>query len=219
VTNISFIGTHGVFLNIVSDSFLTVRLLAETQNNLEIGLRSWSANSEVGEDLNMENSIEVRSLRDRSEIIGVVMRYATSIDGRRWEDFGSCFADEVAINVLVTGGWITLSRADLMSICSRIFSHYDATQHISANHQVRITGDEATCLSTLNATHYLAKAPGGPIQRQVGYYEYHLIRSDGWKIDRFVQTVKWEEGNQEMFRLAHEDVGLPSPSHEGARAY
>jgi hypothetical protein len=179
--------------------------------------RSSSVNLEVGKGVKMENSVSVGPLRDRSDIIDVVTRYATSIDGRRWEDFGSCFADKVAINVLVTGGWVTLSRDDIMRICSRIFAHYDATQHISANHQVTISGDEATCLSTLNATHYTAKAPGGPIQRQVGYYEYHLIRTDRWKIDRFLQTVKWEEGNQEMFRLAHEDVGLPSPSDKAER--
>ncbi len=167
----------------------------------------------------MEDSAVVQSLRDRSEIIDVVMRYATSIDGRQWEDFGSCFTDEVALNVLATGGWVTLSRGQIMTICSRIFAHYDATQHISANHQVVISGDEATCLSTLNATHYLADAPGGPIQRQIGYYEYHLIRAGGWKIDRYVQTVKWEEGNQEMFRQAHQDVGLPSPSDQVAGAH
>jgi len=167
----------------------------------------------------MEDSAIVQSLRDRAEIIDVVTRYATSIDGRQWESFGSCFTDEIDINVLATGGWVTLSRDDIMAICSRIFAHYDATQHISANHQVTISGDEATCISTLNATHYTANAPGGPLQRQVGYYEYHFVRADGWKIDRYVQIVKWEEGNQEMFRLAHEGVGLPSPSQQAVGAH
>lgn len=159
----------------------------------------------------MNQTVLIQSLRDRSEIIDVAIRYARGIDTRNWQEFGSCFTDEVAINVLATGGaWITLSRADIMAICSRIFANYSATQHISANHQVTINGDEAICISSLNATHYTADYPGGSIQRQIGYYEYHLVRADGWQIDRYVQTVRWEEGNQEMFERAHDNVGLPS---------
>lgn len=167
----------------------------------------------------MDETTTLLSLRDRSEIIDVAIRYAHGIDSRQWEEFGSCFTDQVAINVMATGGgWVTLSREEIMAICGRIFAHYDATQHISANHQVTISGDEATCISSLNATHYTANYPGGSIQRQIGYYEYHLVRANGWQIDRYVQTVKWEEGNQEMFTRAHENVGLPSPSIETAEA-
>lgn len=152
---------------------------------------------------------DLQTLLDRESIIDLVRRYAVAIDLKRWEDFGSCFADEMDLKLISTGCWISVSREKLVDIVSRTFVQYDATQHISANHQVVVTGDQATCISTLNATHYIAKEPGGPIQRQIGYYKYELSRRPDWKIHRMEQMLAWQDGNQEIFERAHRDVGLP----------
>jgi hypothetical protein len=153
----------------------------------------------------------VQSLLDRADVIDVVTKYATSIDLRRWSDFADCLADKVEISLPVTAGWVPLSRDDLVELASRIYAQLEATQHISANHQVTIEGDQATVLSTLNATHYLGEdVAGGSLQREVGYYEWRLVRSGGWKIDRMHMTITWVEGNTPRFRQIQATAEMPT---------
>lgn len=148
-----------------------------------------------------EKSLEerIRALEDRSEIIDVLCRYAVSIDRHRWDDFASCFADEVDLNVIRTKRWVRWPLTELMERLQRVFTSYTATQHISANHQVVVDGDEAVALSTLNATHYLQGMPGGEFQQQVGYYEHHFVRDGGWRITKVRQIEHWQTGNQQIF--------------------
>lgn len=156
----------------------------------------------------MDHAIAIQTLLDRTAIVDVVARYATSIDRRQWDTFGSCFTDQLAYKFPYANGWLALGRDDLVRLCARLFARFDATQHISANHQITVSGDEATCISTLNATHYIADAAGGPHQRQIGYYEYHLVRADSWRIDRLELVVSWEDGNQDIFIRSLSEAGI-----------
>lgn len=151
----------------------------------------------------------VRRMYDRQCIIDVVTRYAASLDRRQWDDLADCFADEVSLHLVSTGGWTTFTRKDIIAYASRTFSHYSATQHVSANHQITVSGDDAVCISTLNATHYCAGAQGGSTQRQFGYYRYEMARMPDWKIVRMQQELGWEEGNQELFDRAHRADDAP----------
>jgi len=153
----------------------------------------------------------IQSLADRADVIDVLTRYATSIDLRRWNDFASCLAEKVEISMPVTAGWVPMSREDLVGLASRIYAQLEATQHISANHQVTVEGDQASALSTLNATHYLGEdVDGGSLQREVGYYEWRLVRADGWKIDRMHMTINWVEGNTPRFRQIQATAEMPT---------
>lgn len=160
----------------------------------------------------MNNSQKLQYLFDRAQIIDLLTRFAVSIDTRDWARFRSCFADEVEFDYPASIGNVTLSADSLLQIAPRFFAHLDATQHLSANHQVEIEGDRAVCLSTLHASHYLDACPGGSIQRQIGYYRTVLKRLDGWRIVQSEQRVSWNEGNQEVFSqaAAHDDT----PVHE-----
>lgn len=143
---------------------------------------------------------QLRALLDRTAIVDVVCKFAVSIDRRRWDDLASCFMDEIEINTIRTGRWVTLERSRVIDVLRRAFESYTATQHISANHQVTIDGDAAVVWSTLNATHYLAGAADGEFQQQVGYYEYHLARDGaGWRITKVQQFPHWQRGNQAIF--------------------
>jgi 3-phenylpropionate/cinnamic acid dioxygenase small subunit len=146
----------------------------------------------------------IRQMHDRQCIIDIVTRYAASLDRRQWDDLADCFADEVSLHLVSTGEWRTFTRQDIIDYASRTFAYYDATQHVSANHQISVSGDEAVCISTLNATHYRAGEPGGSTQRQLGYYRYEFARTPEWKIVRMQQELGWEEGNQALFDRAHE---------------
>lgn len=158
----------------------------------------------------MDNATATRSLLDRAQIVDVVTRHATSIDGKRWDDFGECFADRVEISLPLMNGWVSMSRAELVVMVDRIYAQLVATQHISANHQISVADDEATCLSTLNATHYLGDGADDKLQREIGYYQYHLVRTDGWQIDRLHMTISWVEGNTERFRKIQANAAMPT---------
>lgn len=142
---------------------------------------------------------QVQALHDRAAIIDVVCKFAVTIDRRRWDEFATCFAAKIRANTIRTSRWITIERSELITLLQPAFESYTATQHISANHQVTIDGDTAVVWSTLNATHYRAGTPGGEFQQQVGYYEYGLIRQDGWRIDSIQQFPHWQTGNQQIF--------------------
>lgn len=141
----------------------------------------------------------LRALQDRAATIDVVCKFAVSIDKRLWEDFASCFADEVELNTIRTGRWVRFELPELMKLLQRAFESYTATQHLSANHQVTIDGDSAVVWSSLNATHYLRGAVDGEYHQQVGYYEYHLVRDRGWRITKVQQFPHWQRGNQQIF--------------------
>lgn len=150
----------------------------------------------------------LQAVVDRAAIIDVATRYAVAVDLKKWDDLGACFTDEFELFLVSTGGWVKVSREWLIDYARRTFANYDATQHISANHNISIAGDEAVCISTLNATHYVANDPDGSIHRQIGYYRYELRRQPEWKIYRMSQMLSWQEGNQDIFDRAHLDVGL-----------
>jgi hypothetical protein len=91
-----------------------------------------------------------------------------------------------------------------VATATRFFGRLDATQHVSANHQVVLAGDRASCTSTLLAQHYLAGCAGGECQRQVGYYVNELARQQdgGWRIAGSAQRVSWSDGNPAVFEHA-----------------
>lgn len=157
----------------------------------------------MAEVLNVsDKSLEDRlnALEDRLAIIDVLNRYAVSIDRHRWDDFASCFADEIDLNVIRTKGWVRWALPDFLQRLRKVFESYTATQHLSANHQISIEGDEAVAWSTLNATHFLRGMADGEFQQQVGYYEHHFIRDgDTWRIDKVRQVEHWQTGNQQIF--------------------
>jgi len=159
----------------------------------------------------MDPDQALRQLVDRAAIIDVATKFAASLDHRRWEDYGSCLADEIEVSLPTMGGWVSMKREELMAFAERLYAQVDGCQHISANHQVTVAGDDATCLATLNATHHLTAEHEERIQREVGYYDYRLIRSDdGWQITHLLMTITWVEGNTAAFRQLQTNAAIPT---------
>lgn len=141
-------------------------------------------------------------LADRAAITDVVTSFAVALDTRNWDLLRRCLADPIEVDYPDSVGVATYAADDLVAIAQRFFGRLDATLHISANHQIAIDGDRATCVSTLLAAHFLASSGEQPVQRQVGYYTNHLERLDGWRIRRTEQHQGWTEGNPEVFAHA-----------------
>ena len=42
----------------------------------------------------------------------------------------------------------------------------------------------------------------------IGYYDAHLVRKDGWQIDRIELIVFWENGNPDITGRAYANIGM-----------
>lgn len=152
---------------------------------------------------NQELTLQV--LLDRAAISDVVHRYATGIDRRNWTLYRSCFADEAVFDFVSWSGGEPrrLKADDWVAGVQGSLSGFDATQHISSNHVHEIDGDRATCVSYMNALHYIVADGTRQMQAIGGYYTNVLRRIDGaWRIEACKLTVTWELGDRALFEIA-----------------
>jgi hypothetical protein len=148
--------------------------------------------------------LDLQRLIDRAAISDVVIAYATAVDQRDWVVFRSLFTDRVLVDMRSFDP--TLHReigADELVALARRLSAFDATQHISANHVHRIDGDRATCVSYMQASHFLKRPDRDFHCILYGYYTNSLVRTDtGWKICEYALTVTAQQGDPRVFEWA-----------------
>lgn len=148
---------------------------------------------------------QLQLLLDRTAISDTVIRYATGIDMRDWAAYRSCFTDDVEIDFTSWNGGepSTMAANDWVALVRATLSGFASTQHISTNHVIAIDGNHATCVSYMQAQHYLPNAQGDSAFTLGGYYTNRLLRTaGGWKICGCRLTVTWSTGNRHVFEIA-----------------
>ena len=156
---------------------------------------------------------DLQSLLDRAAISDVVNAYATGLDRRDWTLYRSIFTDEIDMDFASVGIRPGRYAADeWVKDASRLFAGFEATQHTSTNHVHTLRGDRATCVSNMQAEHFVAREEGdgldGGRERWTigGYYTNELVRTPsvplGWKLEKVTLTVTWSSGNPEVSRIA-----------------
>ncbi|GAB3283052.1 nuclear transport factor 2 family protein [Kineosporia babensis] len=144
----------------------------------------------------------IQRLEDRTEIIDVVIKYATSIDAGDWDAFASVFTESVHIDFSEAGlPPADFAREAFAGFARQGLEAWDARQHISPNHVVEFDeqdSDRAVCHSYMYAQHYKQGAPAGELYLMRGSYDHHLVRTlEGWKITSLTQHISWIEGSPE----------------------
>ena len=155
-------------------------------------------------------TLEVQDLIDRAAISDVVHAYATGLDRRDWALLRSIFTDSIEMDFQSVGLRATRVDADeWVRDVKRLFAGFEATQHTSTNHVHDLRGDEATCTSNMQATHFVAREPNDGLDSGAdcwtigGYYVNELVRSaDGWKLAKITLNVTWQTGNRELSQIA-----------------
>jgi hypothetical protein len=148
-------------------------------------------------------------MADRLAVSDVVLRYATGVDSRDWDLYASCFTDPCEFDFSSWSGTpaSSMPRAAWVAAVRASLSGFDATQHISTNHVVTFSddvGNEATCVSYMQAQHFLADQPVTTCTLG-GFYTNTLVRSDDeWRISRCQLTVTWMTGDRELFAVARD---------------
>ena len=126
---------------------------------------------------------------------------------RDWDAYRSCFTDEVDIDFTSWGGGEPQTRRgdDWAAGVRAGLSGFQATQHISTNHVITLDGDEATCVSYMQAQ-ALPPQRRGRQHPHVGrlLHQHPRAHRRRWRIRRCQLTVTWTTGNKHIFVLARE---------------
>jgi hypothetical protein len=142
----------------------------------------------------MTDSEKLQLLSDRVQIGELVHRYPVSIDSRNWKLFRSIFTDSIEVYLGPPADNVAPRAVSADRFTERVtgvITRFDVTQHFLADYHVEVNGDNAVCISYMQARHFKS---GQPVWDMGGYYTFHLIRSgDGWKVPKYTLTVTWEE--------------------------
>lgn len=143
-------------------------------------------------------------LADRAAISDVVIAYASAVDSRDWALFRSLFTDRVYFDFRSFSPDLhgDIPVEDLVAR-TRTIANFDSTQHISSNHRHVIEGDAATCVSYMQASHFLKRDGVDHHCILYGYYTNSLVRfRKGWRINRYTLTVTGQTGDPRVFDWA-----------------
>lgn len=154
--------------------------------------------------------LDLQRLLDRAEISDTVHAYATGLDRRDWKLFRSIFTDTIEMDFRSVGlREARFDADDWVRDAARLFAGFETTQHTSSNHVHEIQGDHATCVSNMQATHFIAPEPQDGLDAAGrrwtigGYYVNQLVRTvEGWKLAKIQLNVTWQTGNRDLSKIA-----------------
>jgi hypothetical protein len=134
-------------------------------------------------------------LTDRREIDDLLVRYATVIDTRRWDELETVFAPDAVLDYRSAGG-IRGPLAEVGAWLATVVPFFTWSQHLVVNRAVRLTAgaDDATSRSSFYNPNG-AEVDGKPWLFVVGgAYHDRLVRTpEGWRIaHRVEETVWWD---------------------------
>lgn len=138
------------------------------------------------------NAPDIERLRQEREIIALTVRYAWAIDHRRFEELADVFAPDATADYGRLG-FHQGPRAIGAAVAGAL-ARFDRTQHIVANHQVTIEGDQAQGRCYFQAQHVIT-APGGDRNHTVAgdYLDRFRLTADGWRIAARELRVTWTD--------------------------
>lgn len=141
------------------------------------------------------------SAEDRLEITEAVTGVGLFTDLRDWDRVATVLADEVTTDyVSVFGGEpATAPRDELIGQWRVTLQGFDATQHLITNVAVDGSGDTATSLSHVRASHWI----DGAHWTVGGTYTHQLFRGPtGWQVNYMKIQHLYEEGDRSVFEAA-----------------
>lgn len=135
---------------------------------------------------------ELRGLRARAAISGVLQRYARAVDARDAVLLRSCFHDDATANYFDRQECPTPEH--LVEWVLKAVGRYAGTQHLNGVSQIEVDGAEAHTTTPLQAAHIRGEDRGGGILFIGGVYTDKLRCVDGeWRIAERQFEVLWRE--------------------------
>ena len=129
-----------------------------------------------------------RFLADRAALHDLMLKYVAGLDERRFDLYGSCFADDV--EVLGFAPEPLRGRDALLNFVKVALSSFGTTQHLIGSPLVSISRPSAHGRTSLQGLHYLNE-PEGSVLILWGTYETDFEQiGDEWKIKKHELLVK-----------------------------
>lgn len=134
-----------------------------------------------------------QELQDRYDVGQVIIKYATSVDQRDMERYGSCFTEDCVVTGF--GPDAVQGRDAWVSFVVKALQSYEGTHHQITNQEISIDGNTAHMRSYVQATHEVA----GDNEHLVilyAIYDDQLVRTtNGWqfsehKLERLIDVKK-----------------------------
>ncbi|HEU0030028.1 MAG TPA: nuclear transport factor 2 family protein [Kofleriaceae bacterium] len=128
-------------------------------------------------------------MSERDEIVETIHRLFIATDDRDWAGVREVLSPKVHFDMtsLVGGSPETRTPVEIADGWKTGLAAIDHVHHQAGNFLVDITGDEATAFCYAVAYHHTAAM----LRRFVGSYDFHLVRTDRWRIDVFKFNVKF----------------------------
>jgi 3-phenylpropionate/cinnamic acid dioxygenase small subunit len=145
----------------------------------------------------------LRALEDREQIRDLLVGYGMALDAHDWDRLRTVFVPEAVADYGDLEGR-NEGIEEIIAACHRALVGLDSSQHLVANLDVRVDGDQATATCYLHAQHYLVSASGVNTFVVGGTYRDELIRTpDGWRITHRKLETTWTDGNAAVFSEAY----------------
>lgn len=142
----------------------------------------------------------LQRLVDEDDIRTLLIRFGRALDERRWDDYAALYAEDA---VLQLPHGRHEGRAGLADFVAADLGRYVATQHISASHDITVTGDTAEARASLFGAH-ITSEDRRSFWIGSGWYHTQLRRTtEGWLLTRVEARPEW--------LVTHGDAAPPAP--------
>src|SRR6266849_627215 len=105
----------------------------------------------------MTDQEKLNILFDRAQIAEAIHRYPVSLDSRNWKLFRSIFTDEIQVYLGPPTDKLklrTVSADKFTEQVTGVISRFAVTQHFLTDYHVEVNGNEAVCVSYMQARHF-----------------------------------------------------------------
>ena len=134
----------------------------------------------------------------RDQLIEVANKLFIYTDEQDWEMLQKeVFEEEVHMDMSSLGG--PVSKMTALEVCEMWkagLEGIDSVNHLAGNYLASINKKKAELFAYATATHYREAAQYGKTREYVGTYKLGMTNTKkGWRINRFVYTLKYMNGN------------------------
>ena len=137
-------------------------------------------------------ALSIQEVSDRLEIQDLLYSYADIIDTRRFDELRTVFTDDAHIDYSVTGGAVG-NLEEIIVFLKEAFMHFSASQHLNANMQIKIDGDEATGrVMCFNPMDMKLAENNHLFMVGIWYVDKYVRTSAGWRMKERVEEKSWE---------------------------
>jgi uncharacterized protein (TIGR02246 family) len=139
-------------------------------------------------------SVEERlqALEDRQAVSDLMLAFGAALDAKDWDAYTELFLEDGKFTI---EGQARHGREEIVAGPRRDLDRYDALQHYSTNHKVKLEGDEATSSHYLIAIHV---DDAGAMELHAdagGRYDCRCVRTAaGWRFAEVELHVFWRAG-------------------------